>query len=332
MALDRPLGNYLPQWSPDGQRFASSRRRGGDQICGYGDGDSVLRLDDGRRWAAPDLYDWITDGVYLVATSTIVTEHDQVDRVGRQRGTGNHCRRWREPGVAAMRTQSAVLLSAGTCPHRLPRRQRSARAARGSLPPTPFVVSNPAVAGGGVKSAGGRSRLHPSGRNDLCVAPRVRPSLDATGSHDPETWRWGLVVAPVVSGVDPLPIAATPGDTLEVVVDRVADLDPLRYRMLVPEKSPPIVVRTEPQDGEAGRAVPNAAIIIVFSEPIDSGTVNGTTLLLRAGTTVLGGAIRFCRPSAPGRGTNAQCGLGPGDILRGSRHAGRSGSGRGSHG
>ena len=34
---------YLPEWSPDGQRFAFlSCRRGGDQICGYGDGDSVF--------------------------------------------------------------------------------------------------------------------------------------------------------------------------------------------------------------------------------------------------------------------------------------------------
>lgn len=86
-------------------------------------------------------------------------------------------------------------------------------------------------------------------------------------------------------GLDPVAIAASVGDSLSVVVLRATDVV-FRLRHRVPDRRPPVVVRTRPV--RSATAVPlNSWIIIVFSEPIDISTITPERLrLLRDGQPV----------------------------------------------
>ena len=91
-------------------------------------------------------------------------------------------------------------------------------------------------------------------------------------------------------GFDPVAIVALAGDTLAITV-QVVDGNPRRFTRLVPESSPPIVIRTDPPAHK--RDVPlNAAIVIVFSQPIDPATLTTGTLQLWRDLTPVAGAVR----------------------------------------
>ena len=93
-------------------------------------------------------------------------------------------------------------------------------------------------------------------------------------------------------GFDPVPIAASVGDTLVTEIagaaSTVLDQVPLAVSSVRPLK----VVRTSPPSG--GRDVPlNAAIVIVFSEPMDPATLTTGTLQLWRDATPVAGTVRF---------------------------------------
>ena len=87
----------------------------------------------------------------------------------------------------------------------------------------------------------------------------------------------------VAGGFDPVAIEAVAGDTLaiEVQLDGGGNRS---LRLPVPSVRRPIVVRTDPPPGK--RDVPlNARIVVVFSEPINPGTVGSIRLLRGAAPT-----------------------------------------------
>ncbi len=87
----------------------------------------------------------------------------------------------------------------------------------------------------------------------------------------------------IAGGFDPVPIPASPGDTLDIDVE-LFEGAPVHIALVVPLARPPIVVRTDPPPKK--RDVPlNAAMVIVFSEPIDSTTLTATAVGLLSGST-----------------------------------------------
>ena len=99
------------------------------------------------------------------------------------------------------------------------------------------------------------------------------------------------VTAIVDGGFDPVPLQARAGDSVRVVVlgghDTVA-----AAVMMVPARRRPVVTRSIPTHG--GTDIPlNNVIIIVFSEPVDSSSVNSTTVMLLQGSTPVAVALRF---------------------------------------
>jgi alpha-tubulin suppressor-like RCC1 family protein len=102
-----------------------------------------------------------------------------------------------------------------------------------------------------------------------------------------------LVTADVVDGgFDPVAIPADVGDTLVLTITRTGSSAPLRVVEPVKARRPPEVVRASPPPG--GRDVPlNANVVIVFSTPIDTATLNTGTFQLWRDTTPVAGTVRL---------------------------------------
>jgi alpha-tubulin suppressor-like RCC1 family protein len=101
----------------------------------------------------------------------------------------------------------------------------------------------------------------------------------------------GTVTAPMIEGgLDPVPVSATAGDSVEIEI-LSSDLVALaRTGSKVPATRRPRVVRTVPPRGKTDVAV-NAIIVVIFSEPIDAGSLSSSSIrLLRNGSPVAGTA------------------------------------------
>ena len=87
-----------------------------------------------------------------------------------------------------------------------------------------------------------------------------------------------VVVNLVAGGFDPVAVPAEEGDSLAIKVQFPAD-SLKEYTRIVPASSEPIVIRTDPPARK--RDVPlNARIMIVFSEPVDTATLNSGSIQL----------------------------------------------------
>jgi hypothetical protein len=104
-----------------------------------------------------------------------------------------------------------------------------------------------------------------------------------------------LSLAMVDGGFDPVAIGASVGDTLFVTVTRAGNATPITGYQVVAAGRPPTVVRTTPAPGK--RDVPlNAAIVVVFSAPIDSTTLNAASFGVTRGGQAVGGSVRRIGP------------------------------------
>jgi hypothetical protein len=93
-------------------------------------------------------------------------------------------------------------------------------------------------------------------------------------------------------GFDPVSIQAQTNDSIEVAVTNAGGATIGVLHLSVTARRPPIVVRTNPPHKK--KDVPlNAAIIVVFSEPVDGSTVTPTSVQLFQGTTPVAGTVRF---------------------------------------
>lgn len=118
----------------------------------------------------------------------------------------------------------------------------------------------------------------------------------------------GTVTASMVEGgLDPVPVTANAGDSVEIEILGSDGLTLARTGSRVPTTRRPRVVRTVPPRGKTDVAV-NALIVVVFSEPVDASSVSSSSLQLFRGTTPVAGTTRLLEgvtaaavlePSAP---------------------------------
>lgn len=104
----------------------------------------------------------------------------------------------------------------------------------------------------------------------------------------------GLSVTTVVvgGGFDPVPLAASVGDTVVVDIAGTASATLARVRLSVVAYHVPRIVRTSPPSG--GRDVPlNSTLVLVFSEPVDPATVTTGSVQLWRDTTPVAGTVRL---------------------------------------
>src|SRR2546423_1958696 len=104
----------------------------------------------------------------------------------------------------------------------------------------------------------------------------------------------GLAVTTAVAdgGFDPVPIAASVGDTLAVDITTTQPSALLHVSLIVAARHPPRIVRTKPPSG--GRDVPlNATMMVVFSEPVDPATLDTAALQLFRNTVRIPGSLRL---------------------------------------
>jgi alpha-tubulin suppressor-like RCC1 family protein len=93
-------------------------------------------------------------------------------------------------------------------------------------------------------------------------------------------------------GFDPVAVSAKVGDTLVVEIARTGSADPIRAMRVVMENRPPVVVRTDPPPAQADVPL-NSIMVVVFSLPIDSATLQVGSVQLWRDTTPVAGSVRF---------------------------------------
>ena len=101
-----------------------------------------------------------------------------------------------------------------------------------------------------------------------------------------------LTTAVIDGGFDPIAVTAQPGDSIAVRIFDAAGTLLLDGQLAVVRAKPPKVVRTQPPPGKTDVPL-NAAIVIVFSEPVDPATLTATSIRLLRGSVALDGTSRF---------------------------------------
>jgi len=162
-------------------------------------------------------------------------------------------------------------------------------------PPSPegLIVSDPAVTVGSAEGVGSGAALASAGEDVAYVS--LPPGAVPTGSAATirRVGDGGSLVTPVQDGgFDPVPVAAGVGDSIDIIVRDAAGGTVLQARLVVAARRPPIVVRTDPPRKKTDVPL-NAAIIVVFSEPMDGGTLTPGSIQLLRGTTPVAGTVRL---------------------------------------
>lgn len=92
-------------------------------------------------------------------------------------------------------------------------------------------------------------------------------------------------------GFDPIGIAATVGQRLELVIFQGIRAA-ARTEVVVPVRRPPRIVRTSPASRKIDVPL-NASVVIVFSEPVDTATLDTASVRLLHGSSRVGGRIEI---------------------------------------
>ncbi len=163
-----------------------------------------------------------------------------------------------------------------------------------SPPPTIAIVSDTAQAAGFASGPVEASVQQASAADEVVyvsLTPGTVPG-GATATIRRVGGAASLVTTLSNGGFDPVPVQAQTNDSIEVAVRDAGGATIGVLRLSVTPRRPPIVVRTNPPHKK--NDVPlNAAIIVVFSEPVDSSTVTPTSVQLFQGTTPVAGTVRF---------------------------------------
>ena len=164
-------------------------------------------------------------------------------------------------------------------------------------PPSGLIVSNPiplgavAIAG---NVAASRSPTSPAAADSIVyvsltagtVPGGTYATIRRVGSSE------ALTNGVRDGGFDPVAIGAQVGDSILIRVTDAGGITLFESRAIVTSRSRPVVVRTDPPPRK--RDVPlNAAIVVVFSEPIDPKTLNATSVRLLHDGNPVSGTIRL---------------------------------------
>jgi TolB protein len=152
------------------------------------------------------------------------------------------------------------------------------------LSPEGMIVSDPAQPAATAQGSGSLSAgFVGDGSVYVSLPPGTVPGGNFARIRNQRTGGMEMALL-VAGGFDPVTIAASPGDTLDVDVELFEPGAPVHIVIPVPLTRQPVVVRTDPPPRK--RDVPlNAAVVIVFSEPIDSTTLTSTSVQLLDGST-----------------------------------------------
>ncbi|OLD18760.1 MAG: hypothetical protein AUJ01_06960 [Acidobacteria bacterium 13_1_40CM_3_65_5] len=101
-----------------------------------------------------------------------------------------------------------------------------------------------------------------------------------------------LETAVIDGGFDPVSVVARAGDSIDVVITNASGIVIDHRGMLVSARRPPVVVRTQPPPGKRDHAL-NAAIVVVFDEPVSDASVASGSIRLLRGQNAVPGTARF---------------------------------------
>jgi Tol biopolymer transport system component len=101
-----------------------------------------------------------------------------------------------------------------------------------------------------------------------------------------------LTVQMVDGGFDPVALPAVEGDPIAINVQAFGVVRPLSFRCTALARTRPSVVRASPSPHKRDVAL-SSIMVIVFSEPIDSATLDTNSVKLFRGATPVAGSIRF---------------------------------------
>jgi alpha-tubulin suppressor-like RCC1 family protein len=118
---------------------------------------------------------------------------------------------------------------------------------------------------------------YPNGVTGIIKSPRPPGSITATM---------------VNGGLDPVPIPAVVGDTLDLEILDARGVTLASERHSVPDRRRPKVIRTVPPRGKTDVAI-NASIVVVFSEPISAATLSASSVQLSRGGNAVPGTVRL---------------------------------------
>ena len=113
------------------------------------------------------------------------------------------------------------------------------------------------------------------------------------------------ITAVIDGGFDPIAVTAHVGDFIEVVVQDAGGAVVRQLRLGVAALRPPVVVRTEPPPRKLDQPL-NAALVVVFSEPVDGASVTTSSIRLLQGTSTVSGTVRFLDPSLDATHTSVE--------------------------
>lgn len=163
--------------------------------------------------------------------------------------------------------------------------------------PWPGIVSDPVSSSASAVSGSTRSLRAFSGSDVVYVSlvPGTIPNGELAVIRNRGTGS-AVVAAMVAGGLDPVPVVAAAGDTLDINV-RVAGSDStLHFSQVVAAARRPRVVRTDPSRGKRDVTL-NAVIVIVFSEPIDATTLTESSVQVLRGTEPVAGQLELRDPA-----------------------------------
>ena len=168
-----------------------------------------------------------------------------------------------------------------------------------------LVISDPAPAASVAQGSPLASALTTSAGDDVAyvsLPPGTVPAGDTAIIR--RVGDSSLTTAVFGGGFDPVPVVAQAGDSIDVIVRDAAGGTVLQLRLAVAAARPPVVIRTDPPRRKTDVPV-NAAIVIVFSEPVDGGTLTPSSVRLFRGTSTVAGTITLLQ------GTGALAGFVP---------------------
>jgi alpha-tubulin suppressor-like RCC1 family protein/uncharacterized protein YjdB len=167
--------------------------------------------------------------------------------------------------------------------------------------PTGVIASNPipvGVAVSGAQLGASLSAASPSA-DDSVAYVSLTPGTAPSGSSatirrigSTSSFQTGVFDG----GFDPVPVIAGAGDSIEVVIRNAGGGIVTLIGLRVAARRPPVVVRTQPPPRKRDHPL-NAAIVLVFDEPLaGSSEAPGSVRLLR-GQSAVPGTVRFLDPS-----------------------------------
>jgi TolB protein len=151
-------------------------------------------------------------------------------------------------------------------------------------PRAEMIVSDPTLqpATAGLRSTAPPMVLATEGSAYVSLPPGAVPDGNLATIRDRRNGATTTALM-VAGGFDPVPILASPGDTLDIDIDQFSG-GQVHIVMPVPIKRPPVIVRTDPPPKK--RDVPlNSVVVVVFSEPIDSVALSSGAVGLFSGST-----------------------------------------------